>query len=209
MREGPFEAGSHCRVAARAERVARSADIGSMNAMAGITADAVPRMRRLKPVHLSTILPVTLLAGPVDRIGLAAGVNLKPLGIKRFNMRQSRSVTGFAGRVVVPILMKLIRLRLVANGAPRRSDKAPLPVQSRALQYEPQDCPFSSHSEVPDPGGICGNCVASQTRFSPEHDMRRTTRLLPPPFGDSPPSSRGDLGVPLGTVCCGSRYSRL
>ena len=145
--------------------------------MAGITAHTVPRMRRLEPVHLSTILRVTLQAGPVDRIGLTAGVNLKPIGIKRFNMRQSGSVTGFAGRVVVPILMKLIRLRLVANGASRCSDKPSLRVESRALQHEPQDHPFSSHSEVPDPGGICGNCVASQTRFSPEHDMRRTTRL--------------------------------
>jgi hypothetical protein len=177
MRERTFEAGSHGGVAARAQGVARSADIRSVNPMAAITAHAIPRMRRLEPVHLSTILRVTLQAGPVDCVSLTAGVNRKPRGIKRFNMRQSRSVTGFAGRVVVPILMKLVRLRLVANGAPRRSDEAPLRVQSRALQQEPQDTPFSSHSEVPDPGGICDSCVASQTRFSPEHDMRRTARL--------------------------------
>src|SRR4029079_8660380 len=111
------------------------------------------------------------------------------------------------GRVVVPILMKLVRLHLVANGASRGSDEPPLRVESRGLQYEPQDCPFSSHSEVPDPGGICGNCAASQTRFSPEHDMRRTTRVWPRPLGASRPSSRAALAVALGKVCCGSRDS--
>src|SRR5262245_46680568 len=46
--KGAFEACSHCGMAARTEIITRSPDVSIVDAMAAVTTDAVPRVRRFK-----------------------------------------------------------------------------------------------------------------------------------------------------------------